>query len=1328
MSTIASQNFNSLDASNTSNNDSFPVGSALQKLTNGSASSTNGEGLDFQTFWTDTRGNEGPLSGNESGDFIGVNSFSGSNAPDVSADGTAVSSGNEQNFEFNDGDGRLDLVFDPIDVSSFSNRSFRFNYWINNTGFESDDAFLVSLSDGINTATVLDFGESELEANGSADDGSANWKTVSFDLESAIASTGLDPSNVNLTISADTNAGSENIFVDDILFEGDAASSGGISNLFFSEYIEGSSFNKALEIANLTGETVDLGRYTVEIYFNGNTNPGTTLDLSGSVADGDVYVIADDGADPAILSEADLTPSNNFFNGDDAVVLRESGAVVDAIGQIGFDPGSEWGSGDTSTQNNTLQRQDGITSGDTNPDDAFDPAAEWDGFAEDTFDGLGNLNGGETPNVSINELRISSPGSSDDDSNFIELFGENGTSLDNLSAVVLSGEFEPGQIDFTFDLTGQTIDEDGFVLIANPDIATQIPQAVTESNDRLTEFDFFGSPSTFLLVQEFTGSQGEDLDANNDGVLDESIGTVVDAVSLIDGDSNPDFSYSNTVIGPSGDFPPAGIARDVDGKGSFQQLVFDNFNADTPGFTNVAPPPPTEITPIYEIQGDGHVSPFVLNGSTVANFFDNLPADQFNITGDTVTTQGIVTAVDSNGFYLQDPDGDNNLATSDALFVFTSASPTVAVGESVQVAGTVAEFFPGNTDTRNLPTTELINPEVNVLTESLGSIGSTLIGKDGRVLPTENIDDDAFDTFDPITDGIDFFESLEGMLVTAQDAVAIAGTNRFGEIFTVVDGGDEATGISDRGTLNISPDDFNPEKVQIDEDSDLFNFEFPNVNVGDSLGNVTGVISYSFGNFEILPTEDFTGNIQSAGLQPESTEIGATDDQLTVVSYNVLNLDPNDSDGDTDVADGRFDAIANQVVNNLETPDIIALQEVQDNDGAEITDVSAADETLQTLVDAISSVGGPTYQFIDTPNVIPTFIDENGEVVRPSGGQPGGNIRNAFLYNTERVDLVEDSVQAIGSQEPGETFEGARRPLVATFEFNGQAVTLINNHFSSKSGSAPILGIEQPFEERQEEVAVNGSLDERQAQSEAVQEFVEGLLSSDPGARVSVLGDLNEFEFVSPVTGLEDAGLTNLVKDISEDERYSFIFQGNSQQLDHILVSDSLSNSAEIDIVHVNTEFAETDGRASDHDPLVARLNPGVKVNLGNRPDSFAGSLGNDRVDGGNAPDTLNGIEGDDILAGGNGPDLLNGGSGNDTLTGGNGPDIFVLALGEGVDTITDFETPDTLGLSGNLSLGMLDFAQDNDDVLISAGDELLAIVNNTTVDALNAPFNFASI
>jgi len=163
-------------------------------------------------------------------------------------------------------------------------------------------------------------------------------------------------------------------------------------DLFFSEYVEGSSNNKALEIFNGTGSAINLatGGYNVQMFFNGSASAGLTIDLTGSVADGDVFVLAQSSANATILAQADQTNGAGWFNGDDAVVLRKGTTILDVIGQIGFDPGTEWGTGLLSTADNTLRRKNSVLSGDSNGSNAFDPSAEWDGFATNTFDGLGS--------------------------------------------------------------------------------------------------------------------------------------------------------------------------------------------------------------------------------------------------------------------------------------------------------------------------------------------------------------------------------------------------------------------------------------------------------------------------------------------------------------------------------------------------------------------------------------------------------------------------------------------------------------------------------------------------------------------------------------------------------------------------------------------------------------------------------------------------------------------------------------------------------------------------------------------------------------------------
>ena len=661
--------------------------------------------------------------------------------------------------------------------------------------------------------------------------------------------------------------------------------------------------------------------------------------------------------------------------------------------------------------------------------------------------------------------------------------------------------------------------------------------------------------------------------------------------------SDPENATFEKYITIDGDVSPEGLQfiSAEDSPTGQSLLAIANEESNTLSFVSFGP------TSIPQIQGKGHTSPYL---------------------GQVVDSGGIVTAVDTNGFYLQDPDGDGDIATSDALFIFTGGAPGVAVGDEIVLTGTVSEFTPGGTSSGNLSSTQISSvSSLEVVSSGNDLPDAVIIGADGRVVPNANIDDDAFASFDPEEDGIDFFESLEGMRVTAEDLVAVSGTNRFGEIFAVNDPASFATspkyqkildriesleeffgdkpwalraierlkeraekflpddapsGLSDRGTLNISPDDFNPEKIQIDADSGVFDFDFPTVDVGAELGDVTGVVSYSFGNFEIIPTEDFTGNIVESDIEPEVTDIAGAEGVLSFASYNVLNLDPNDADGDTDVADGRFASIAEDIVVSLGSPYVIALQEIQDSSGSDNDGTISAADTLDLLTEEIYNISGIEYEWADN-----IFIGDG-----TSGGQPGGNIRTAYLYNPDYVTLIEGSLATIDGQGPGEAFEGARLPLVATFEFEGDAFTFVNVHLSSKGGSAPIFGTSQPFETLQEDTSVNGSLDERQLQADGIADFVGGLTDEN----VIVLGDFNEFEFISPVELIEDQGLVNLTNSVDEDERYSFIFQGNSQSLDHILVSEALAADAEFDIVHLNSEFASTADRSSDHDPLVGSV------------------------------------------------------------------------------------------------------------------------------------------
>ncbi len=210
------------------------------------------------------------------------------------------------------------------------------------------------------------------------------------------------------------------------------------TELFFSEYIEGSSNNKALEIYNGTGAAVNLatGGYNVQMFFNGSATAGLTINLTGTVANGDVFVLAQSSANATILAQADQTNGSGWFNGDDAAVLRKGTTVIDVIGQIGVDPGTEWGTGLTSTADNTLRRKAAIGAGDTNGTDAFDPSIEWDGFATDTFGGLGS-HAYVPPDPVINEFSASTTGT---DVEYVEIYGAASTSYAAYTILEIEGD------------------------------------------------------------------------------------------------------------------------------------------------------------------------------------------------------------------------------------------------------------------------------------------------------------------------------------------------------------------------------------------------------------------------------------------------------------------------------------------------------------------------------------------------------------------------------------------------------------------------------------------------------------------------------------------------------------------------------------------------------------------------------------------------------------------------------------------------------------------------------------------------------------------------
>ena len=165
------------------------------------------------------------------------------------------------------------------------------------------------------------------------------------------------------------------------------------TELFFSEYVEGSApGNDALEIFNGTGQGVNLlaNGYQVDIYLDGGAAPLSVSLNNGILSNNDVYVLTNPNAIAPIQGVADQTAGVVDFSGNDTIVLRRGGLILDVIGQIGTNPGlNGWGLDPTNTSDNTLRRLSSITAGDVISNDPFDPATQWAGFPVDTFSGLG---------------------------------------------------------------------------------------------------------------------------------------------------------------------------------------------------------------------------------------------------------------------------------------------------------------------------------------------------------------------------------------------------------------------------------------------------------------------------------------------------------------------------------------------------------------------------------------------------------------------------------------------------------------------------------------------------------------------------------------------------------------------------------------------------------------------------------------------------------------------------------------------------------------------------------------------------------------------------
>ncbi|MEP6649280.1 MAG: endonuclease/exonuclease/phosphatase family protein [Lapillicoccus sp.] len=720
------------------------------------------------------------------------------------------------------------------------------------------------------------------------------------------------------------------------------------------------------------------------------------------------------------------------------------------------------------------------------------------------------------------------------------------------------------------------------------------------------------SKSSFLIAEASNAAVGTVLPSPNvSGSIAMAAGTGkvalvnnASALSCADGcDSAPgvvDFvGYGTSTNDFAGAGPTGGLSATTSAQRTLAPFTNTGNNASdftvstptpTPGPSTQPPPVDCAVTPndpvcqpglktIQDIQGSGFLSPE--RGNIVER------------------VAGIVTAVrtvgSSRGFWIQQPNPDaTRPAASSGIFVFTSTPATV--GDSVLVTGRVSDFYTlasGETlaTTASLSITE-ITPTLVTVVSTGNPLPPALVITPMTVpnlyapTPPSGTNIETISPVDPSRSTLEFWEAHEGMVVTVSDARVVGpGQPQFGEIYVTTKPNELRT---PRGGTYIRS------YVETPTGRLLIlpvNRQVPAANVGDVLsGATTGPVDWStFGGYAIAATT--VGTYVDNDLQATAATAQAAD-QLAIATYNVENLAPSDPDT-------KYARLASGITTNLKSPDIVAVEEVQDNNGSvpgeQLDGVVDADVTLGRLTDAITAAGGAAYQWAQI-----------NPVDHQDGGQPGGNIRSVFLYNPDSVTLAPGtaggSTQVVGvstgadgtatlSLNPGRVdptnaaWTSSRKPLAAEFVFQGRKVIVVANHFNSKGGDQSADARFQP-PNRASEV-------QRTQQATVLNAFVKDVLAADPNANVVLAGDFNDYQFSAPILTLtdNDATLTDLITTLPENQRYTYVFNGVSQVLDHIFVTEPVAD-VEYQVVHNNAEFAD---QASDHDPQVVRIRPTVR-------------------------------------------------------------------------------------------------------------------------------------
>ncbi|MEO0992226.1 MAG: ExeM/NucH family extracellular endonuclease [Pseudomonadota bacterium] len=1270
MATIAEQNFNSLDSSSTSTTDSLPTGSSL---TNAGAQNSGGAGLDFATFWFDTRGEtNGPvLASNDSSDFIGVNSFAGSNAPNVSADGTAVAAGSEHNFEFNDSDGRLELVFETIDLSGFENRMFSLNYWIADTGFESDDSFVVSISDGTTSVNLLTLGETELEAQSPGDAGNANeWTALTVDLEQVIADNSLG-NTLTLTVSADTNSGSENLFVDDILFEGDAVPTTPVINEF--------SFNTAgadVEYFEILGApNIDLSAYTI-LYIEGDdADIGAVKQaISVGTTDANGFFLANLAANTLTNETSSYLLVEGFTGsvGDD--LDDENDGVFDTtpwtriVDSVAVDFG---GTGEVTYGGVVL------TSALAPADNTFAP-----GGASRIPDGTDTDTAADWVRNDFDLAGIPGETGTPDDGEALNTPGAANQAVGTVSGTTLSiddvsqAEGDAGTTDFVF--------------------------TVTRSGDTS------GTTTVDFATADGTATAGSDYTAASD-TLTFTAGETTQTITVsVNGDTDleTDETFTVGLSNASG----GATLTDATGQGT---IVNDD------GIT---------VTRIHDIQGTGTASPLVGTTVTVsaivtADFQDSADSDYNGFFLQEEDADQDANPLTSEGLFVFE--GSNTVAVSVGDLVEVTGEVTEFNGEtqlsnitSLNVVGTgtatpATVTFPiastvtlpsGETSANYEPFEGMLVTIPEELTVgdlfNLGRYNEVGLTSGGRV---QNFTQ----TNAPSVSGFtQFQQDVAARAIVIDDAFNDNSAQNSDPIFpspglnadtpTVLRSGDTVENLT--GVISFrDPSSFEDEAYRLIPTEDpSFVATNPRDETPPDVGGSLTVASFNVLNF-------FTSIDTNVGSFNGPNITGPAGDQEPRGAESEDGVFTTDPDGQSE-----FDRQLDKLLAAISTisADIVGLIEIEND--------PEGDTAITALTDALNAVPGATYnyQFVDT-----------GPIEGTPGGTPDGDaIKVGFLYDANTVSLDGAFALLDITVDPRFDSTNQRATVAQTFTetASGESVTVAVNHFKSKGSPADDPG---DADIGDGQAASNGT------RTNAANALVDWLATDPTGTGeedVLIIGDLNAYLMEDPIQAILDGsddtrGTADDYLSLVDQDDYSFGFPVGLDTvpqvqtfgtLDYALANNTLNDQiAGTGIWHINADepsaldynlnfqsasqqqflFNDDPFRSSDHDPIIVGLDLQAAG-----PEVIMGDAGPDRLQGTDADEIFQGMGGTDLIATGGGMDEVD-------LA-----DTFQNGVRD-VTIITDFDTDtDIIGGIGSGDVARAFGAGPRSIVYLSDGDVIV--------------------